>query len=187
MPDTGNDNKRLPPPLTAARLERAGLDYLARFAASAAQLRRVLMRRVRRSAQAHGTDPAELAAITEALIARWIAAGVLNDAGYAEAKAVSLHRRGMPKARIAAKLHEKGVDRDVIDQVLTQDPVLGDNRAAALALARRRRLGPYRLPELRAASYQKDLGILARAGFDRRTALIVLDAENPEAVPGAED
>ena len=187
MPDTGHGNKRQPPPLTAARLERAGLDYLARFAASVAQLQRVLMRRVRRSAQLHGTDPAELAAVADALITRWIAAGVLNDAGYAEAKAASLHRRGIPKGRIAAKLHEKGVDRDVIDQVLTQDPVLGDNRAAALALARRRRLGPYRLPELRPVFYQKDLGILARAGFDRRTALIVLDAENPEAVLSAED
>ena len=182
MPDTGNGNKRQPSPLTAARLERAGLDYLARFAASVAQLRRVLMRRVRRSAQAHGTDPAELAAVAEALIARWTAAGVLDDAGYAEAKAASLHRRGIPKGRIAAKLQEKGVDRSVIDQVLTQDPVFGDNRAAALALTRRRRLGPYRLPELRPVFYQKDLGILARAGFDRPTAEAVLGLKDPEAL-----
>lgn len=173
---------RQAPPLTPARLEQAGLNYLARFAASAAHLRRVLMRRVRLSEVNHGTDSAILAQAVSTLIERWIAAGLLDDGGYAEAKAASLHRRGLPRSRIRAKLQEKGIAAPVIDTVLGETTEIGSDLAAAAALARRRRLGPYRLPELRAAMFQKDLGSLARAGFDRRTAEAVLRAEDPETL-----
>jgi len=178
--------ERPTPPLTAARLERAGLDYLARFSASADRVKRVLVRRVRRAALiAEENQPIDTDALLiaiDALIARWIASGVINDSAYAEAKAASLHRRGLPKTRIALKLKEKGVGTPIVDAVLAQDPDLSDDLAAALSLARRRRLGPYRLAEKRAEFYQKDLASLARAGFDRRTAMTVLNAETPEAV-----
>jgi regulatory protein len=183
MAEPARDNKpRQAPPLTPERLEQAGLYYLGRFAASAAHLRRVLMRRVRRSEAAHATDSAALSQAIATLIERWIAAGLLDDGGYAGAKAASLHRRGLPRSRIRAKLQEKGIAAPVIDAVLTDTTEIGSDLAAAAALARRRRLGPYRLAELRDQFFQKDLGSLARAGFDRRTAETVLRAENPEAL-----
>jgi len=43
--------------------------------------------------------------------------------------------------------------------------------------ARRRRLGPYRMPEVRAERRDKDLAALARAGFDYDTARRVIEAE----------
>ncbi len=173
---------RQAPPMTPERLEQAGLNYLARFAASAAQLRRVLMRRVRLSEAAHATDTALLAQAITRLIERWIASGLLNDGGYAEAKAASLHRRGLPRSRIRAKLQEKGIAAPLIDAVLGDTTEIGSDLAAAAAFARRRRLGPYRLPEVRTEFFHKDLGSLARAGFDRRTAERILRAEDPEAV-----
>ena len=51
--------RKPPRRVTAQYLENAALHYLQRFASSSASLRRVLMRKVDRSAQAHGTDPAE--------------------------------------------------------------------------------------------------------------------------------
>ena len=187
MPDPTRQTPRGPSPMTPARLEQAGLNYLARFAASAVHLRRVLMRQVRLSEAAHATDSAMLGQAIAALIERWITAGLLDDAGYATAKAASLHRRGLPKARIRAKLQEKGIAAPVIADVLGEASEIGSDLAAAAALARRRRLGPYRLPELRAQFFDKDLGSLARAGFDRRTAERVLRAENPEAVSALVD
>ena len=58
--------RRLPRQATAAYLENAALHYLERFASSSANLRRVLMRKVARSARAHGTDPAEGAGLVDA-------------------------------------------------------------------------------------------------------------------------
>ena len=61
---------RQTPPMTPERLEQSGLNYLARFAASAAHLRRVLMRRVRLSEAVHATDTGVLAQAITALIER---------------------------------------------------------------------------------------------------------------------
>lgn len=175
--------------MTPQRLEAIALFHLERFASSSANLRRVLMRRVQRSAQLHGTDPAAGAEAVEALIARFLRSGLLDDKLYAEARAARLHRRGASARKIAASLAEKGIDRELIGVALDEadgeagySARPGGDLAAAAALARRRRLGPYRTPESRADFRQKDLGTLARAGFGRAVAERVLNAADPEAL-----
>ncbi len=168
---------------TPQYLENAALHYLERFASSTANLRRVLMRRVQRSALAHGTDPEEGARWVDDLLARYNRSGLLNDETYARLRTESLHRRGASTRAIAQKLAAKGIDRDDTDKAL--DSLRGDvgpdlDLTAALALAKRRRLGPYRLPELRAAHREKDLAALGRAGFRYETARRVVDADDPE-------
>jgi regulatory protein len=174
-----------PKPTTPERLHAGALFYLERFATSSANLRRVLMRRVNRSALLHGTDPAEGALWVEALIARFVETGLLNDAAYAEAKVTSLHRRGTSKRLMAAKLAAKGVDRDLAQALLNDDA--GETRpggdlAAAAALARRRRMGPYRSPDRQAEFREKDLAAFARTGFSRRVAERILACPDPASV-----
>jgi regulatory protein len=178
-----------PKPVTPQSLEASALYYLERFASSAAGLRRVLMRRVQRSAACHGTDPAEGAAAVEALIARFQANRLLDDRAYAEAKAGSLHRRGASARLIAATLAAKGVDPDLIGGALAERddetghaPRPGGDLAAAAAFIRRRRLGPYRRAAGDDAGRNKDLGALARAGFSRGVATRLLACADPEAV-----
>jgi regulatory protein len=66
------------------------------------------------------------------------------------------------------------VDRTTIAAALEGED--GDEAAAARALARRRRLGPYR-PGERAPYRDKDLAALARAGFRYDVARAVVDGE----------
>jgi regulatory protein len=173
---------RTPKPASAASLEAAALFYLERFASSSANLRRVLLRRVRRSADLHGTDPEAGAETVEALIKRFLATGLLDDRAYAEAKSASLHRRGASSRAIAAKLGAQGLERGLIAAALSQN---GDDLEAAASLARRRRLGPFRPEATRDANRQKDLATLARAGFSRSVAERVLRAEDPAALEAA--
>ncbi|NNG04454.1 MAG: RecX family transcriptional regulator [Inquilinus sp.] len=167
----------------AAYLERAALHYLQRFASSAENLRRVLLRRVERSAREHGTDREEGARLVDALVGRLQASGMVDDRVYAEGRALSLARRGTAPRMIRARLAQKGVVAAAIDGALAHlaerhaDPEL----AAALALARRRRLGPYRIAE-RAAHRDRDLAALARAGFPYDVARRLVEAESPEAL-----
>ena len=175
---------RGPKKATKSHLENAALHYLARFATSAENLRRVLMRRVDRSARHHGTDAEEGALWVEDLIVRYRRAGLLDDAAYAEARAGDLLRRGTPMKGVRFRLMQKGVGSDDIDRALaaaTEDTAEPD-LAAAAALARRRRLGPYAPADARAARRDKDLAALARAGFDFDTARRVIDAESPSAL-----
>jgi len=89
-------------PVTSEDLESLALDYLARFASSAANLRRVLRDKVERSARLHGTNrEAGLAAI-DRLVERLAAAGDVDDRRFAEGRAASLFRRGASRRAIAA-------------------------------------------------------------------------------------
>jgi len=172
-------NARRPPPaLTRDRLEKAALDYVARYASSAGNLRRVLMRRVERAARRDGCDRTEAAAWVAALVARHVASGVVDDKAFAEAATASLRRRGASARHIRMKLAAKGVDRDTasaaMDAAGGSDPAV--EQAAALAFARRRRLGPFGPAATRRERRNRDLASLARAGFDLDIARRVIDA-----------
>lgn len=185
-----------PKKANARLLEHVAVHYLSRFAASSASLRRVLLRRVERSARVHSTDLDEGAAMVEALVARMVAAGLVDDHAFATARAVSLHRRGTSRRAIAAKLRDKGVAPELIAVALdslvnelggAEDLAAGRCIAAAdldwtaaVNLARRRRLGPFRAGAERAAHHGKDMAALARAGFNYAIATHLLAATTPE-------
>lgn len=180
---------RQPRQASARLLENVAVHYLARYAASAGSLRRVLLRRVERSVRAHGTDRGEGVAMVEALVARFVATGLVDDRAYAAARAASLHRRGASKRAIAANLRDKAVAPDLIAASLetleandSGEPTADESIdwAAAVSLARRRRLGPFRPEAERAAHRDKDLAAFARAGFSYAIATRLLATTSPE-------
>ena len=132
-----SDGRKTPKPATAKRLHNIALHYLERYAASSQSLRRVLMRRVSKSAHYNDTDPAEGAEFVEAIIKRFLESGLLDDHIYAEGQVLSLFRRGISLRAITNRLMEKGVERDIIELHLgalkesTPDPDL--NAAFAFA------------------------------------------------------
>ena len=176
----GKTERRPPKKATAKHLENVALWYLQRFAASADSLRRVLMRRVEKSARAHDTDREEGAAFVEDIIARFRRSGLLDDRVYAEGRTLSLHRRGISTHGIRARLAAKGVGADDIDAALamlrdeTNDPDL----TAAIAYARRRRIGPWRTRGDREERRERDLAALARQGFGYDIARRVIEARD---------
>ncbi len=193
---------------TPEQLTEAALRYLEKFAASESRLRRVLKNRLIRAAHAHPTwaedteEQARLAAHIESLIVRYRDAGVLNDASFAAAKVVRLRRAGRSAQRIAAGLRADGVAEPLVRQALAHhanesvDPeenspdsaeALQDAELkAARALARRRRLGPFREGDSSPERLRRETGILLRAGFSYTTARQVLgrDAWDPETENG---
>jgi regulatory protein len=184
---------RAPRRVTPSSLDLAALYYLERFSASIETLRRVLMRRVERAARHHHADDsaaamADGAAMVDALLRRYQAAGLLDDHLYAGAKTRSLLRRGASQRAIRQHLQQRGVEAELIDGAL--DDLAGElgeagqpassfelDLTAGLALARRRRLGPYRAAEDRASHRLRDLAALGRAGFSFEVAKAVVDGE----------
>jgi regulatory protein len=166
--------------LSPAGLKDAALHYLGRYAASTARLRQVLTRRIRRSATAHDFDPQPLLHELEHVIAMMTRTGLLNDASFAEMKARSLNRRGGSRRQIAGKLAAAGVGQSTAADALAQlhDEVPDAEFAAAMAFAKRRRLGAYRNPaDLSPDRHRKDLMAMARAGFGFDMARRALSGE----------
>lgn len=166
------------PPPTRNDLHEAALAYLARGAASATMLSRVLERKAaawaRRAARA-SRDPeavaAELAACREtiaAVIERLREVGLLDDAAFAETRARRLAGAGRSRRAIAAHLASKGVDSTTAREVLPDAEV---ELAAALVFARKRRIGPFAREAERSSREVADderrrgLAAMARAGY----------------------
>lgn len=175
--------RRKPRKITPDSLGRIALHYLERYATSSENLRRVLIRRIRRSAEAHGTDPDEQMPHVDALIARYQETGLLDDQAYARMRAESLHRRGSSGRMIRMKLAAKGVTSDAIDDALQSlnDTVANADLSGACNYARRRRIGPWRLRD-RSDYRDRDLASLARQGFGYDIARKIIDAEDADVL-----
>ncbi len=170
-------------PVTQDSLEKSAIHHLERFSSSVASVRRVLRNRLRRAAQDEGAEGFDGNAAIEAVIAKLVRIGLLDDARYASSRAGALARRGSSLFVIRRDLKTRGVAPSLIETAVAEvrDEAGGTSdeadRAAALALARRRRLGPYRPEDQRAAFRHKDLATLGRAGFALEIARSVVDGE----------
>jgi regulatory protein len=176
-----------PPRLTAKSMENAAVHYLGRFSASTKNLRRVLQNRVLRARRRGGEVPADIDATIEAIIAKLMKLQLVDDTTFAQQRSLSLRRRGGSTRQIRGKLKLAGISDEQIDQAVgAADAERGDadgkgELRAALRLAERRRLGPYRLKE-RKEHRQRDLAALARAGFSIDVARKVADAADADSL-----
>ena len=171
-------------PPDAAALHEAALAYLARYAATRATLTRALIRRVDRWARtAEGTDTAAAVRAARAavadIVARLAAAGAVDDAGFAAQRAARLRRAGRSRRAAEAHLAARGVDAATRGAVLPDDAA--QEQAAAVAFARRRRLGPFRRVAAGPETAARELAAFARAGFTQAAARAALALTPEEA------
>jgi len=178
-PRAGRAERRPPRRITPDYLRRAARHYLERYAAPAAQLRRVLARKVALSCRHHGDEPGSFDAILDEVVSTCVSSGLVDDRRFAEGRAASLRRRGQSARMVAAKLSAKGVGRELAAQASATEP--DDEMAAARIAAKRKRLGPWSRGD-RMASRQKDLAALARAGFPMTIARAVIDGAGEEEI-----
>jgi regulatory protein len=172
---------------TAQSLANVALQYLGRYAASEASLRRVLENRLRRAAMQNPGFSAdaellrELRGVIGQLIEKYRKNGVLNDAAFAETQVNSLRRQGRSRRLIAQKLGLRGISRAIVASALEKNAEeFGPEEAevaAVWALMRRRKMGPFRKIPADKDIRRKDLAALARAGFSLDIARRVLDAK----------
>ena len=175
---------------TPQNLANVALHYLGRYAASEASLRRVLTNRLRRVTMQNPEFASDvgrqkqLYSAIETIIAAHTKTGVLDDAAFSETKVNSLRRQGRSRRGIEQKLKIKGIAQEKITAALElhndgADPQEVELKAA-LALARRRKLGPFRKTAADPDLTRKEFATLARAGFSSDIARRVLKAEAPE-------
>jgi regulatory protein len=168
-------SRRLPKPLDPALLEALALAYVARFATSRAKLEAYLRRKLRERGWGGTQEPA----VSE-LAARFAAAGYLDDAAYARAKGGSLLRRGYGMRRVDQALDAAGIAAEDRAE-LNAGP--GEQRRAALVMARKRRFGPFG-DAADPARREKQLAAMLRAGHSLDSARALIHAPN---VAAAED
>ena len=168
---------RVVKPLDPPRLEELALAYVARFATSAGKLGQYLKRKLReRGWEAHGDSGTE--PDVPALIERFVAAGYIDDAGFARGRASGLRRRGYGDRRVEQSLRGAGIADDVRASVQGDEAA---SRRAALVLARKRGFGPFgaERPDpcpIDPKTRQKQFAAMLRAGHPLDSVRVLIDA-----------
>lgn len=137
----------------------------------------MLWRKVDRRGLPENIDRAAAQAWIDSIADKFVGMGLLNDEAFAQARAGSLQRRGKPGKVIRQALVAKGVPGDVAAAAVAS---LAESSAepdfdAAVAFARRKRLGPYGAAGADQERRRKELAAFARAGFSYQLARRVLD------------
>lgn len=157
------------PPLDRSGLERLALRYVERFATTRGRLADYLRRKIReRGWDGETVDPAAIAD-------RMAELGYIDDRAWAEAKANAMARRGLGGRRVAGALRQAGIAGEDADAVA---PVVADQSiGAAIAYARRRRIGPFADQPGDRLTREKHVAALLRAGhsFGLARALAGMD------------
>ncbi len=169
---------RPPKKITERYLYNSGLSYLQRFPASAEHFKTVMRRKIERSCRHHTSQDKEACeTMLEDITAKFRDMGLLDDRLYTKACIETFKRRGLSEKAIAMKLKLKGIDSELLKEFLDAHPE--DDIVAALRLSRKRRCGPFGLPE--DAQNKKHLSAFARSGFSYDTAKKALEMEYEEA------
>ncbi len=157
-------------PLTAESLNWFALRYVERYATTREKLRKYLNGKLyERGWSGEGSAP------IDALVDRFAELRYVDDRSYGETRAKSLERRGYGLRRVDQALLAAGIDSEMREDIRGEV----DEGEAALAYARRKRIGPFADekpgPELK----QKQFAAMVRAGhsFDRVKAILGADTE----------
>tara|TARA_Y100001970_G_scaffold254374_1_gene330071 strand:- start:2348 stop:2908 length:561 start_codon:yes stop_codon:yes gene_type:complete len=107
---------------------------------------------------------------------------IINDELYSDSKARMYLRRGYSLNKINQSLRNKGIEYKYIKQSLDKikDNEIEPDFISAIKLCKRRRIGPLRPQANRELFYKKDMGILARSGFNYELSKRVLDLDTNE-------
>jgi regulatory protein len=166
-----NQRRKVVRPLDTTLLDELALTYVARFATSGGRLADYLKRKIRE----RGWED-EVAADVPAVVERMVGRGYIDDAGFAQARGAGMMRRGFGARRIAQTLTRDGIEAPLVAQASGSTH---ERRVAALAFARRRRLGPFgpgSAETLDPAVRARQVAAMMRAGHPFGTACALIDA-----------
>ena len=174
-----------PRPLDPARLQELALAYVARFATTSAKLESYLSRKIRE--RGWNDDDGELSESRPDLgeiSARFVELGYIDDEAYARSRSGGLLRRGFGPRRVSQDLYAAGIDEHIRSDLAPGEAAI---RAAALAMARKRRFGPFAVSDQihdekqKQDRKQKQIAAMLRAGHSFDTVRAIMDAQSAEA------
>ncbi|MES2451850.1 MAG: RecX family transcriptional regulator [Pseudomonadota bacterium] len=179
MPHTRTSRERRPPPpLDAASLERLALRYVERFATTRARLTDYLVRKIReRGWEGDRGNP-------EGLAEKFAELGYIDDRAFGEARAAAMARRGLGKRRVSGVLRQAGIDEEDVEALAPGIEARG--LEAALTFARKRRIGPFATVVPDRPQREKQIAAMIRGGHDFTLARRIASMAPGEEIDGLE-
>jgi len=174
-------NKKKTLDLTVDEMRNFAFIYIEKFAPSKQQLKTYLLKKYLKS-KITNVKKSNISDLIDIVIEDLEKSKFINDKFYSESKAKGLIQRGSSINKIRNYLIGKGVGEKYIKNTI--DKIKENNEDqdffSAIKLCKKKRIGPARDENNRPLFYKKDIGILARAGFDFEVSRRIMDLEKEE-------
>ena len=174
---SGSDprRRRLCTPLDPAALERLALRYVGRYATTRSRLRAYLVRKVGERGWSLEEEPS-----IDVVVEQMASLGYVDDSAFAAGRIASMRRRGYGERRISQALAAAGIG--AVEHAEARETMADGALEAALAFAKRRKLGPYAIEKPDRAARERGFATMVRAGHPIEIVKTVLDSE-PGDIP----
>ena len=174
-------NKKKSLEATVEEMRIFSSNYIEKYAPSKQQLKTYLLKKYLK-AKILNTNKKNITDLIDIVLKDLEKNKFINDQFYSQSKAKSLIRRGSSINKIRNYLMSKGVSHEYVKNTI--DEIKENNQDqdffSAIKICKKKRIGPSRNESNRPLFYKKDIGVLARAGFDFETSKKVMDLENEE-------
>ena len=157
------------------------LKYIEKYAPSKQQLKTYLLKKYLKLSTPN-VKKTDIKNLIEIVLSDLENTKFVNDKFYSQSKAKSLIQRGNSINKIRNYLIGKGINNKLIKDTLEdiKDENEDPDFFSAIKVCKKRRIGPSRPEDNRPLFYTKDLGVLARKGFDFETSKRVMDLTKDE-------
>lgn len=157
--------------------------YLEKYNSSKQQLRIYLFKKAIRKNFVLNNKK-ELLNIIDQIILNLESKNIISDKIYSNIKTESYLKRGFSFNKITHNLLKKGVDQKYIKNSIMDIKNKDEDTEyfSALKLCKKRKIGPARPESNRSLFYKKDIGVLARAGFNYDISKKALEITSKEFI-----
>ena len=176
-------NKKKNLEATVEEMRNFAFAYIEKYAPSKQQLKTYLLKKYLK-ANIKSVNKSNISDLINAVFEDLEKTKFINDKFYSNSKAKSLIQSGNSINKIRSYLFSKGIKDKYIKSTL--DEIMANNEDqdffSAIKICKKKRIGPARDENNRPLFYKKDIGILARSGFDFETSKKVIDIEKDEYI-----
>ena len=174
-------NKKKDLEATVDEMRNFALNYIEKYAPSKQQLKTYLLKKYIK-AKIPSVNKSSINDLINVVLEDLEKTKFINDKFYSNSKAKSLIQRGSSINKIRNYLFLKGIRNEFINETIDQIKEKNEDQDffSAIKLCKKRRIGPSREENNRPLFYKKDIGVLARSGFDFETSKRVLDIKKDD-------
>ena len=174
-------NKKKSLEATVEEMRNFAFNYIEKFAPSKQQLKTYLLKKYLNS-KISSVKKSNINDLIDIVAEDLEKSKFINDKFYSESKAKSLIKRGSSINKIRKYLFSKGVGEKYIKNTIEKIQTNNEDQDffSAIKICKKKRIGPSRDEANRPLFYKKDIGVLARSGFDFEVSRRVMELEKDE-------
>ena len=166
---------------TVEEMRKFSFSYIEKYAPSKQQLKTYLLKKYLKL-KTEKVKKQDVKDLIEIITEDLEKSKFINDKFYSESKAKSLIQRGSSINKIRNYLFNKGVGEKYIKNTIEKINEKNEDQDffSAIKICKKKRIGPSRQEDNRPLFYKKDMGVLARSGFDFEVSKRVMNLEKEE-------